>query len=118
MKIYTCIVVDDEPLARKLLQDYLDLLPNMKLLGCCKNAGEAIAILQDKEVDILFCDIKMPGVSGLQFLKSLYKPSKIIITTAYRDYAVEGFEIGVVDYLLKPISVELVFTSYKQSFRY
>jgi two-component system LytT family response regulator len=106
MRSYTCIIVDDEPLARNVLEEYISLLPNLQLQASCRNAGEAIAILQHSKTDLIFCDIKMPGVNGLQFLRSLYQPPKIIVTTAYREYAVEGFDIGVADYLLKPIPLE------------
>ncbi len=106
MKIYNCLIADDEPLARQVLQEYIALLPNLKLVGSCRNAGEAMALLHNTAVDIIFCDIKMPGVNGLQFIRSLQQAHKIIITTAYTEYAVEGFNIGVTDYLLKPISTE------------
>lgn len=106
MKIYNCLIADDEPLARQVLQEYIALLPNLKLVGSCRNAGEAMAVLHNTAVDIIFCDIKMPGVNGLQFIRALQQAHKIIITTAYTEYAIEGFNIGVTDYLLKPISTE------------
>lgn len=106
MRSFTCMIVDDEPLARGVLEGYVAFLPNLELVASCKNSGEVIAALQNSKVDLIFCDIKMPGVNGLQFIKSLYQPPKMIITTAYREYAVEGFDLGVVDYLLKPIPLE------------
>jgi DNA-binding LytR/AlgR family response regulator len=100
------LIVDDEPLARSVLEGYISFLPNLELVASCKNSGEAIAALQECKVDLIFCDIKMPGLNGLQFLKSLHQPPKMIITTAYREYAVDGFDLGVADYLLKPIPLE------------
>ncbi len=106
MRSFRCMIVDDEPLARNVLEGYVSYLPNLELVASCKNSGEAIAVLQESKVDLIFCDIKMPGLNGLQFLKSLHHPPKMIITTAYREYAVEGFDLGVADYLLKPIPLE------------
>lgn len=106
MKIDNCMIVDDEPLARKVLEDYILLLPNLKLVAACKNAAEALAVVHQLEIDILFCDIKMPGIDGLQFMKSIQPVPKIIITSAHSEYAIEGFNMGVIDYLLKPISLE------------
>ena len=106
MNTFRCIIVDDEPLARNVLEGYISYLPNLKLVASCKNSGEAISILQQHKINLIFCDIKMPGLNGLQFLKSLHQPPKMIITTAYREYAVDGFDLGVSDYLLKPIPLE------------
>lgn len=106
IKLFYCLIVDDEPLARNVLEEYISLLPNIELVASCKKASDAIVVLQQKKIDLIFCDIKMPGINGLQFLKSLTQNPKIIITTAYREYAVDGFDIGVADYLLKPISIE------------
>lgn len=106
MKSFSCVIVDDEPLARDVLAEYISFLPNLELVASCRNSGEAISTLQQRKVDLIFCDIKMPGVNGLQFLKSLHQPPKMIITTAYREYAIDGFDLGVADYLLKPIPLE------------
>lgn len=106
MKSFKCIIVDDEPLARSVLEQYISLLPNLNLIASCKNVGDAMVVLQENKPDLIFCDIKMPGVNGLQFLRSLHQPPKMIVTSAYREYAVEGFDIGVTDYLLKPIPLE------------
>ncbi|MEQ9422826.1 MAG: response regulator transcription factor [Cyclobacteriaceae bacterium] len=101
-----CLVIDDEPLARDGLAGYIDEVPYLKLLGKCKNAIEATTKLQEVDIDLLFLDINMPGMSGLQLLKSIKNPPVVIFTTAYRDYAVEGFELNAIDYLVKPISFE------------
>lgn len=106
MTVVNCILVDDEPLARNVLESYIRQYPQLKLLGICRNAAEALVILNKTKVDLIFCDIQMPGLNGLEFLSSLKHLPKVIITSAYRDYAIEGFQIGVVDYLLKPFSME------------
>ncbi|MEJ1242432.1 LytTR family DNA-binding domain-containing protein [Chryseolinea sp. T2] len=99
----TCIIVDDEPLAIEIVEAYLEKIDQLKLLGKFRNAIEAFAFLQDHAVDLIFLDIQMPKLSGLDFIKTLKNPPKVIFTTAYRDYAIEGFDLEVVDYLLKPI---------------
>jgi DNA-binding LytR/AlgR family response regulator len=99
-----CIIVDDEPQARKLLQTYLGDIPGCRVLAQCPNALEAYKALHEQPFDLLFLDIKMPAMTGMEFLKSLRKPPLTILTTAYPKYAVEGYELNVLDYLLKPIS--------------
>lgn len=99
----TCIIVDDEPLAIEIVEAYIEKIEQIKLLGKFRNAIDAFAFLQDHTVDLIFLDIQMPKLSGLDFIKTLKNPPKVIFTTAYRDYAIEGFELEVVDYLLKPI---------------
>ncbi len=106
MRVYNCIVVDDEPLARKVLEDYTGMLPGLKMVAMCKNAGEAIAAFHQCQIDIVFCDIEMPGINGLQLISSLSYTPKVIITSAYSEYAVTGFTLGVTDYLLKPIALD------------
>ncbi|WP_036381755.1 LytTR family DNA-binding domain-containing protein [Muricauda sp. MAR_2010_75] len=101
-----CLIIDDEPIAQNIIRGYLDDTPGLVLMGICDNAIEAIEILENKEVDIIFLDIEMPKLSGLAFLKTLEKTPETIITTAYREFAVEGFELSVADYLLKPYSFE------------
>lgn len=99
------IIVDDEPQARKLIQSYMSALPNYHLVKACANAMEAYEILCIQAIDFMFLDIKMPMVSGIDFLRSLKKPPLVILTTAYHKYALESYEFSVVDYLLKPIAM-------------
>ena len=106
MKKLNCIIADDEPIARQILENYVDAIPYLNLVASCKNAFEVLEILQEKEIDILFLDINMPKLSGLSLLKTLQKRPNVIITTAYPEYAIEGFELSVTDYLVKPFSLE------------
>lgn len=106
---YRCLIVDDEELARELIETHLLQLPNFQLVASCENAIIAQQILQRETIDLLFLDIEMPILSGTDFLKNLSTPPKVIFTTAYRDYAVEGFELNAVDYLLKPIEFDRFF---------
>jgi DNA-binding LytR/AlgR family response regulator len=101
-----CVVVDDEPMAREILQTYIAKTPNLELIASCKNASEAILFLQEHAVDVFFLDINMPEISGLSFAKIIDQKAQIIFTTAYREYAIDGFNLNVVDYLLKPISFD------------
>ena len=103
---YSTIIVDDEYPARVLLNDYVTKVPSLEVAGIFKNALEASSFLQVNDVDIVFLDIQMPGLSGIDFIRSLTHPPKVILTTAYADYALEGFEISATDYLLKPIRFE------------
>lgn len=100
------LIVDDEPLAQEILESYIENLPNVELIAKCSNAIEANEVLKDVEVDIIFLDIQMPQITGIEFVKSLKNPPLIVFTTAYADYAVEGFELSATDYLLKPISMD------------
>ena len=99
-----CLIVDDEPLAREILGQYVAQDNELQLVGTCKNAKEVIELLQKESVDVLFLDIQMPGISGMALMKSLVNPPLVVFTTAYDQYAVEGYEVRAVDYLLKPIS--------------
>ena len=101
-----CLVVDDEPLAHQVLTQFIAQTPGMVLAGTCRNAMEAHEHLTSQPVDLLFLDIEMPLMNGLAFLRTLKNPPKTIITTAYREYAYEGYELDVLDYLLKPFSYE------------
>jgi len=100
------IIVDDEPLALDVLETYIEKLPSLELVARCDNAIEAFDILSKEQIDIMFLDIQMPQLTGIEFLKSLSNPPLVIFTTAYPNYAIEGYELNVMDYLLKPISFE------------
>jgi two-component system response regulator LytT len=106
VKKIKCIVVDDEPLARKVLKKHIDKVPSLELVKQCGDAMEAAACLHEFSVDLMFLDMKMPDMTGMDFIKTLSAPPKIIVTTAYSEYALEGYEHAVIDYLLKPISFE------------
>src|SRR5215211_5928155 len=101
-----CLLIDDEPPALKVLQSHIDQISGLEIVGTCRNAVEAIDVLHQKTVDVMFLDIKMPKIIGTEFLKNLSHPPKVIFVTAYRDYAVEGYELDAVDYLVKPVSFE------------
>ncbi|RKD91530.1 LytR/AlgR family response regulator transcription factor [Mangrovibacterium diazotrophicum] len=102
---YNCLIVDDEPIAIRVIKNHLSEFKNLNLVGECSNAIEAIELLSRCKVDLIFLDIQMPQITGVEFLKSLNQAPKVIFTTAYRDYAIDAFELDVVDYLLKPISL-------------
>ncbi|WP_205959820.1 LytR/AlgR family response regulator transcription factor [Flammeovirga aprica] len=99
-----CIAIDDEPLALKQIQSYVEKIPSFQLIKTFTSAINAIQFLNEEEVDLMFVDINMPDLSGMEFVKSLTNPPKVIFTTAYREYAVEGFQVDAADYLVKPIS--------------
>ena len=103
MRKISCVIVDDEPMARVVLASFVDKIPNLELVKSCKNAMEAFEVVNQQKIDIFFLDINMPDISGLSLAKSINQKSKIIFTTAYREYAVDGFNLQAVDYLLKPI---------------
>lgn len=102
--MYRCLIIDDEPIAIRVIKTHLSAFSDFKVVGEFSSAVEAIQYLKGNQVDLMFCDIKMPQISGLDFVRSLSSPPRVIFTTAYRDYAVEAFELKVVDYLLKPVS--------------
>lgn len=103
-KQINCLIVDDEPIARQGIGEYLSHLDEFKIVASCKNAIEATSVLQAEHIDLIFLDIHMPHISGIDFLKNLKNPPLVIMTTAYPEYAVEGFNLDICDYLLKPIS--------------
>jgi len=104
-----CLLIDDEPPALKVLASYISNINGLEIVGQCKNAIEALDVLNQNTVDVIFLDIKMPKILGTEFLKNLSHPPKVIFVTAYRDYAVEGYELDAVDYLVKPVSFERFF---------
>ncbi len=119
-KHISCLIIDDEIIAQEIIATHLSKISNIKKVDCCNNAIEGFNFLRNNHVDLLFLDINMPEVSGISFAKSISKDIQVIFTTAYRDYAVEGFELQAVDYLLKPISFDRLlkavnnyFNSYK-----
>ncbi len=101
-----CLLVDDEALALDLLEDNLKHVNYVQVAGRCRPGGEAILFLQNEEIDLLFCDIQMPGLNGLQLVKSMVKKPMIIFVTAYEKFAIDGFELDVIDYLVKPVPME------------
>jgi len=111
-----CIIIDDEPLARQLIESHCLQMGNIEIVACCKTALEAFQVLHENTaVDLMFLDIQMPGITGLSFLKSLKDPPKAIFTTAYTDHAVEAFELEALDYLVKPITFERFFKAVQRA---
>ncbi len=110
------MVVDDEPMARDVIRRYIEKVPGLQIIAECSNAIDALVFLQDKSVDLIFLDIRMPELLGTEFVKSLRNPPKIIFTTAYKEYALDGFELDVVDYLLKPIRFERFLKAINKAF--
>ncbi|MDF2552846.1 MAG: DNA-binding response regulator [Chryseobacterium sp.] len=112
-----CIIVDDEELAHHVIEEYISRIPFLNLVKNCYDIQETIQVLQNENIDLIFLDINLPNISGIEFLKSFNKIPDVIITTAYDDSAVQGFEMGVIDYLLKPFSFErflkAIYKSYK-----
>jgi DNA-binding LytR/AlgR family response regulator len=102
MNVINCLIVDDEELARNLLENYINRLPHLQIVGKCADPLEAMQVLQEKTVDLMFLDIQMPELTGVEFLKILTQKPLVIFTTAYKEYALEGYELDIVDYLLKP----------------
>lgn len=105
------MIVDDEPLAIDVISGYVSRVPQLELIVTCSDAMEALQALNQNSIDLIFLDIEMPELNGIDFLKSLSRPPKVILTTAYREYAIESYEVDVVDYLLKPISFNRFFKS-------
>ncbi|WP_179412516.1 LytR/AlgR family response regulator transcription factor [Mucilaginibacter sp. E4BP6] len=104
--VLNCIIIDDEPIARKLLQEYIEETDFLKLVGVAENPVKAISVISSVQADLIFLDINMPKMSGIEFLKSSNNLPMVIMTTAYGQYALEGFEMAVIDYLVKPFSLE------------
>lgn len=102
----TCMILDDEPMAREIISSFVGKIHNLELVVTCKNVSEAFSVLQKESIQLIFLDINMPEISGLSLAKSIQHKSQVIFTTAYREYAIEGFDLQAVDYLLKPISFD------------
>ncbi len=100
------LIVDDEPLAHDIIENYVNKIPDMTIVAKCDNAIEANQVIQSQEVDLVFLDIQMPQMTGIELVKSISNPPKIVFTTAFAEYAVDGFELNAVDYLLKPIAFD------------
>jgi two-component system, LytTR family, response regulator len=115
MKI-KCLIIDDEPPAREVIKRYIEQLPMLELAGECANAIQAISVLQQTPVDLIFLDIRMPQLNGTDFLKTLKNPPKVIFTTAYTEYALEGYELDIVDYLMKPIRFDRFIKAVNKAF--
>jgi DNA-binding LytR/AlgR family response regulator len=113
-----CLIVDDEPPARDVLRRYIEAIPSLTMSGECGNAIEAMSFLQQHPVDLLFLDIHMPQLKGIEFLKILTNPPKVIFTTAYSEYALEGYNLDIVDYLLKPIQFDRFLKAVSKAFQY
>jgi two-component system LytT family response regulator len=111
-----CIAVDDEPLALKLIEDFVKKVPFLNFIKSCKNAFEAIDVIQKEEIDLVFLDINMPDVSGIELIKNIENKPFVIFTTAYSEYAVEGFELNAVDYLVKPFLFERFFKAVNKAY--
>jgi DNA-binding LytR/AlgR family response regulator len=116
LKTIRCLVVDDEPPAREVLRRYVQDVPTLQLAGECANAVQALAALQQQAVDLIFLDIRMPQLDGTTFLKTLKNPPRVIFTTAYPEYALEGYELDVVDYLLKPVRFDRFLKAVNKAF--
>lgn len=112
-----CLIIDDEPLAISLIQDHALKFSNLEVIATCNNAMEGFEILKSQKIDLIFLDIQMPMLTGIEFLKALSNPPKVIFTTAYREYAIESYELDIVDYLLKPISFDRFFKAINKYFK-
>jgi DNA-binding LytR/AlgR family response regulator len=113
-----CVITDDEPIARKGLQGYIEKIDFLQLAGVCEDAIQLNSLLKQQPVDLLFLDIEMPYVTGIDFLKNTPQPPKVIFTTAYEQYAIKGYELDVLDYLLKPISFERFLKAANKAYDY
>ncbi len=110
-----CLIVDDEPLALHILEDYISKIPFLQLVKATTNPIESLTIVQEKGADLVFLDVQMPELSGIQFLRIANGKAKVILTTAYPQYALEGYELDVIDYLLKPIAFDRFFKAVQKA---
>lgn len=115
-RIISCLIIDDEPPAREIIRRYVQDVPMLQLAGECSNAIQALTMLQQQPVDLLFLDIRMPQLNGTDFIKILKNPPRVIFTTAYSEYALEGYELDVVDYLMKPIRFDRFLKAINKAF--
>lgn len=113
-----CLIVDDEPLAIKVIESHISKIPNLEIVSACSNAVEAFDVLLTNHIDLVFLDVQMPEITGIDLLKSLKKAPAIIFTTAYRDFALEAYELDAIDYLLKPIAFERFFKSISKYYQW
>lgn len=113
-----CLIIDDEPPAREILRRYIEQVPTLQLAGECGNAIEAFGVLQQHSVDLMFLDVRMPQLNGNDFLKTLKHPPKVIFTTAFPEYALEGYELDVIDYLLKPVPFDRFLKAVNKIFQF
>jgi DNA-binding LytR/AlgR family response regulator len=116
MQTLKCLLVDDEPPAREIIRRYIETVPMLQLVGECGNAIQAISFLQQNQADLIFLDIRMPQLKGNEFLKVVKNPPPVIITTAHAEYALEGYELDVIDYLLKPIQFDRFIKAVNKAF--
>lgn len=116
LKTIRCLIVDDEPPAREVIRRYVQDVPTLQLAGECANAVQALAALQQQPIDLIFLDIRMPQLDGTTFLKTLKNPPRVIFTTAYPEYALEGYELDVMDYLLKPVRFDRFLKAVNKAF--
>jgi len=118
MSTIKCIITDDEPMARKGLQGYVEKIDFLQLAGVCEDAVQLNSLLKQQPVDLLFLDIEMPYITGIDFLKNTPNPPKVIFTTAYEQYAIKGYDLDILDYLLKPISFERFLKAANKAYDY
>ncbi|MGH2564069.1 MAG: LytR/AlgR family response regulator transcription factor [Ginsengibacter sp.] len=116
LPILKCLIIDDEPPAREIIHSYINEVPVLEFAGECGNALQSISFLQQNDIDLIFLDIKMPQMNGNEFLKTIKRPPPVIFTTAHIDYAMEGYELDVIDYLLKPIKFERFLKAVNKAF--
>ena len=114
----SALIIDDEPLARNIIKEYSRNIPALNIMGECADAVEASQYLQQNHIDLIFLDINMPKISGIDFLRNLVHPPMVILTTAYSEYALEGYELNIIDYLKKPFSFERFFKAYLKAENY
>lgn len=113
-----CLIVDDEPLAIKVIESHIGKIPSLEIVGTCKNGIEALDALLHKKVDLIFLDVEMPEITGIELVRSVKKAPAIIFTTAYRDFALDAYELDAIDYLMKPISFERFFKSISKYYQW